>query len=148
MRDKAGTANARSGLPELKPPGLGMVSFSNFNLQLLQMLHFVNKLLQATVRSQNCCRLLTNCCNLLQSVAKPKETGGDGITFSGPVFSCYPPLTVSASLGVTPFATWPQGDDQTKAIRGGQLNAKSERPQPMESPDAARSCFRRRNKTA
>jgi hypothetical protein len=37
MRDKAGTANARSGLSEPKPPGLGMVSFSNFNLQMLQI---------------------------------------------------------------------------------------------------------------
>jgi hypothetical protein len=35
--DKCGTYSPLSGPSELKPQGLGMVSFSNFNLQMLQI---------------------------------------------------------------------------------------------------------------
>ena len=94
-RTKAGQAPDKSrtttghtapfnGLPEPKPQGLGMVSFSISICRCCKLLHFVNKLLQASERSQNCCRLFTNCCNLLQSVGnllqnRKKDAGGGSL---------------------------------------------------------------------
>jgi hypothetical protein len=81
-----------------------MVSYSNFNLQMLQIVALRSQTV-AGFRAKP--KLLQTVHKLLQSVAEPKKDGGDGITFSRPGLACYPPLTVSTSLGVTLYGMAP-----------------------------------------
>ena len=75
-----GPSGASRVLPEPKPPGLGMVSISNFNLQMLQIVALRSQTV-AGFRAkpkllQTVHKLLQICCR------RPEKTGGDGINFS------------------------------------------------------------------
>ena len=121
VRDRTGTYGPLFGPPEPKPQGLGMVSFSNFTLQMLQIVALRSQTV-AGFRAKP--KLLQTVHKLLQSVAEPKKTGGwYYLQASG---ACLLPAADRLDLlrGYS-FTVWPQGDDRT---------------QPMESPDAARSC--------
>jgi hypothetical protein len=70
---------------EPKPTGLGMVSLSNFNLQMLQIVALRSQTV-AGFRAKP--KLLQTVHKLLQSVAEPKRRGADVITFSRPGLAC------------------------------------------------------------
>jgi hypothetical protein len=54
-----------------KPTGLGMVSYSYFNFQLLQTVAKGFNLLQPMDSAVPASALVANCCNLFQTVADP-----------------------------------------------------------------------------
>jgi len=74
MWDKAGTDSPQRELPEPKPPGLGMVSFSKFNVRMLLIVALCSQTV-AHFRAKP--KLLQTVHKLLQSVA------GDRFDHSG-----------------------------------------------------------------
>jgi len=102
-----------------------MVSLSNFNLQMLQIVALCSQTV-AGFRAKP--KLLQTVNKLLQSVAEPKKTGRAGITFSRPGLACYSAADCLDPLRGYSFTVWPPGDNRTSRRRpSGGITERKER---------------------